>query len=535
MMQRKFMIAQQDISPYLSTMDFEGPELTDETLATLAANNAIATFFLIGAGIVDNPNSSTILPQIIAAGHQIAMHTWSHHPVTLWDSDIFISETILTAKSIYDIIGKIPRYWRPPYSSLDDRIRFILYAMGLRPVVWNIESDDTTMAEPADGIPQSENRQGVLSTQETVFDHIVSSVEAKRDDTWAYFPGYSPDGTNSTYVGGDVTYKGFVVLEHDIYEGEESLIKQVVPWVATQSNLTMTTVNKCDRILANASMYLPDDHPLVQFVKTITLPLTEADLAAYTGPPFTYSTASSATQTDAVTVSETVTHSGSKKFAASSSGATSGKKSVCGQIIEKLQEGGVVDRASKVAIIKMENFCLGSTDDSPVDNFYSTDSPNAMDFELLAASLETLKQGKPCTIPEWDFISHKRVDSTIAIIHVDVVLVVGTLALYYKKVRDLFDLKIFVDVDSDLRLARQVVRDTEERSPTKPLETVLNNYLNVVKPSFEDFILPTKKYANVIIPRGPDNTVAITLIARHIIDILKQTKAASSFPHAAPE
>ncbi|KAJ3096431.1 chitin deacetylase [Physocladia obscura] len=284
----------------------DGPALTEDYIALLSANKVIGTFFLIGGNVVNNPNASIILNKLVNDGHQIALHTWSHHPVTIWDSDIFISETVLTAKAIYDIIGKVPRYWRPPYSSLDDRIRYILYTMGLRPVVWNVESDDTTIAEPSAGIPQAENRQGVLSTVETVYEHVVSSIQAKRDSTWSYFPGYSPDGTNSTYVGSDTTYKGFVILEHEVYSGEEAAADLIVPWIASNPNYTTTTVNVCDRIMPNASMYLPDDHYFVQFIKSITLPLTEDDLNSYSGPVFTPSASGS-------TTSATSTKSGAER------------------------------------------------------------------------------------------------------------------------------------------------------------------------------------------------------------------------------
>merc|ERR1719356_2051562 len=96
----------------------------------------------------------------------------------------------------------------------------------------------------------------------------------------------------------------------------------------------------------------------------------------------------------------------------------------------------------------------------------------------------------------------------------DVVLLEGILVFYYKEVRDLFDMKLFVDTDADTRLARRVLRDIEERG--RDLENVLFQYTNLVKPAFEEFCLPTKKYADVIVPRGAENTVAIDLIKQHI-------------------
>ncbi|KAF1591553.1 UNVERIFIED_CONTAM: Uridine-cytidine kinase 2, partial [Eudyptes pachyrhynchus] len=92
------------------------------------------------------------------------------------------------------------------------------------------------------------------------------------------------------------------------------------------------------------------------------------------------------------------------------------------------------------------------------------------------------------------------------------------LAFYSQEVRDLFQMKLFVDTDADTRLSRRVLRDISERG--RDLEQILSQYITFVKPAFEEFCLPTKKYADVIIPRGADNLVAINLIVQHIQDIL---------------
>merc|ERR1712223_931923 len=106
------------------------------------------------------------------------------------------------------------------------------------------------------------------------------------------------------------------------------------------------------------------------------------------------------------------------------------------------------------------------------------------------------------------------------ILAADVVLLEGILVFYHKEVRDLFDMKLFVDTDADTRLARRVLRDIEERG--RDLENVLFQYTNLVKPAFEEFCLPTKKHADVIIPRGADNKVAISLISEHVNDIIRK-------------
>lgn len=111
-----------------------------------------------------------------------------------------------------------------------------------------------------------------------------------------------------------------------------------------------------------------------------------------------------------------------------------------------------------------------------------------------------------------------RKEETVTVYPADVVLFEGILAFYSQEVRDLFQMKLFVDTDADTRLSRRVLRDISERG--RDLEQILSQYITFVKPAFEEFCLPTKKYADVIIPRGADNLVAINLIVQHIQDIL---------------
>ncbi|KAJ3076993.1 Uridine-cytidine kinase 2, partial [Podochytrium sp. JEL0797] len=218
-------------------------------------------------------------------------------------------------------------------------------------------------------------------------------------------------------------------------------------------------------------------------------------------------------------------------------GSSSGKKQVCDLIITRLKDN-LVDHESKVTVIKLEDFYRQLTQEETErleKGEYNFDHPDAVDFELLSSVLASLADKEAtCMMPKWDFQSHKRIMSATELMNPDVVIVVGTLTLYNKAVRDFFNLKVFVDVDSDLRLARQVIRDTEERYQ-KPLESVLENYLNYVKPSFEDYILPTKKYANVVIPRGADNKIAISLMATHIADLLKGKEEQSSLERAVAQ
>ncbi|KAG9329906.1 hypothetical protein JZ751_028618 [Albula glossodonta] len=109
-------------------------------------------------------------------------------------------------------------------------------------------------------------------------------------------------------------------------------------------------------------------------------------------------------------------------------------------------------------------------------------------------------------------------EESVTVYPADVVLFEGILMFYSLEIRDMFQMKLFVDTDADTRLSRRVLRDISERG--RDLEQVLTQYITFVKPAFEEFCLPTKKYADVIIPRGADNLVAINLIVQHIQDIL---------------
>ncbi|XP_030062391.1 uridine-cytidine kinase 2 isoform X3 [Microcaecilia unicolor] len=149
---------------------------------------------------------------------------------------------------------------------------------------------------------------------------------------------------------------------------------------------------------------------------------------------------------------------------------------------------------------------------------FNFDHPDAFDNDLILKTLQEIMEGRTVEIPVYDFVSHSRKKETVTVYPADVVLFEGILAFYVQHIRDMFQLKLFVDTDADTRLSRRVLRDIGERG--RDLEQVLSQYITFVKPAFEEFCLPTKKYADVIIPRGVDNLVAINLIVQHIQDIL---------------
>ena len=142
------------------------------------------------------------------------------------------------------------------------------------------------------------------------------------------------------------------------------------------------------------------------------------------------------------------------------------------------------------------------------------DEPAALETDLMAAHLDQLRQGKTIDCPVYDFTQHNRSDQTIRIVPRKVIIVEGILIFENKELRDLMDIRIFVDTDADVRLCRRILRDVEERG--RSLESVLSQYQNTVKPMHEMYVEPSKKYANIIVPEGGQNYVALDMITGRI-------------------
>uniref|UniRef100_A0ABI0NU65 uridine/cytidine kinase n=1 Tax=Bos taurus TaxID=9913 RepID=A0ABI0NU65_BOVIN len=223
------------------------------------------------------------------------------------------------------------------------------------------------------------------------------------------------------------------------------------------------------------------------------------------------------------------------------------KSSVCAKIVQLLGQNEVDYRQKQVVILSQDSFYRALTSEQKAKALkgqFNFDHPDAFDNELIFKTLKEITEGKTVQIPVYDFVSHSRLiqspclsslrhtansrwlsvlhmvmkEETVTVYPADVVLFEGILAFYSQEVRDLFQMKLFVDTDADTRLSRRVLRDISERG--RDLEQILSQYITFVKPAFEEFCLPTKKYADVIIPRGADNLVAINLIVQHIQDIL---------------
>ena len=149
------------------------------------------------------------------------------------------------------------------------------------------------------------------------------------------------------------------------------------------------------------------------------------------------------------------------------------------------------------------------------------DEPAALETDLMAEHLQQLRQGSAIDCPVYDFTRHNRSDDTIHLVPKKVIIVEGILIFENKELRDLMDIRIFVDTDSDVRLCRRIVRDVRERGRT--LESVVTQYLDTVKPMHEMYVEPSKKYANIIVPEGGKNLVALDMITGRIRRHLEET------------
>jgi len=150
------------------------------------------------------------------------------------------------------------------------------------------------------------------------------------------------------------------------------------------------------------------------------------------------------------------------------------------------------------------------------------DHPDSLETELLVQHVQKLKNWQPVELPVYDFTNHRRTERTIHVEPRPVVLVEGILIFYEEVLRKLFDVKIFVDTDADIRFIRRLKRDIVERGRTT--ESVINQYLNTVRPMHMEFVEPSKRYADVIIPEGGLNTVAMDMVAARIGELLQSSR-----------
>lgn len=147
------------------------------------------------------------------------------------------------------------------------------------------------------------------------------------------------------------------------------------------------------------------------------------------------------------------------------------------------------------------------------------DHPQAFDTDILVEHIRSLKENVQIERPVYSFVEHNRTDETVLVKPSKVIIIDGILIFENKKLRDMMDIKVFVDTDADLRLARRIVRDVRERG--RSMESVIDQYTQTVKPMHEEFVEPSKRYADVIIPEGGFNSVAVKMLIQNIRSIVE--------------
>lgn len=196
-------------------------------------------------------------------------------------------------------------------------------------------------------------------------------------------------------------------------------------------------------------------------------------------------------------------------------GSGSGKSLIVDNIIESFSD--------KVSYIRLDNYYKRHDELSLEERKnLNYDEPDAFDVNLLQDHIKQIIAGNSVDAPLYDFVNHNRSDKTYRIQPKKVLLIEGVLALHFKSLRDLMDTKIYVDVDDDVRLLRRIKRDMESRG--RSLDSVSAQYLNTVKPMYEQYVAPSKQFADLIVPQGGKNSIATGFIVDHISKFLNSPK-----------
>ncbi|MCB2288234.1 uridine kinase [Clostridium sp. CS001] len=194
-------------------------------------------------------------------------------------------------------------------------------------------------------------------------------------------------------------------------------------------------------------------------------------------------------------------------------GTGSGKSTIAREIYKQFDE-------TCIAMLEQDSYYKDQSNLSFEERIKTNyDHPDAFDTSLLVKHLELLLEGHIIDKPIYNFEVHNRMKEKISVEPKKIIIVEGILVLSEKILRDMLDIKIYVDTDADVRFIRRMVRDINERGRTA--ESVINQYLNVVKPMHEQFTEPTKRHADLIIPEGGHNKVAVDIITANISQILQ--------------
>ncbi|MCH3961091.1 MAG: uridine kinase [Solobacterium sp.] len=194
-------------------------------------------------------------------------------------------------------------------------------------------------------------------------------------------------------------------------------------------------------------------------------------------------------------------------------GTASGKTSISRHIKETYSD------VTSVLIIRQDDYYKDQSD-RPMEERIKTnyDHPDAFDNDLLLAQIDDLIHGQSIEKPTYDFLHHTRSDITETCYPCDVLILEGLFVLEDPRIREILDVKVFVDTAADIRFIRRLLRDVQERGRT--MDSVVTQYTNTVRPMHESFIEPSKRYADIIIPEGGENKVAIDLLTTKISSII---------------
>lgn len=194
-------------------------------------------------------------------------------------------------------------------------------------------------------------------------------------------------------------------------------------------------------------------------------------------------------------------------------GSGSGKTTVAQEILQRVGP-------ARIAFLQHDSYYKDLSGLPPAQRIQvNFDHPNSLETELLIQHIASLRDGKPVEVPIYDFSTHSRTSQTYTVQPRMVILVEGILIFTEAALREMFDVKIFVDTDSDLRFIRRLERDLTERGRTT--ESVIKQYQSTVRPMHMEFVEPSKRYADVIIPEGGHNTAALDMVVARIEALLK--------------
>jgi uridine kinase len=192
-------------------------------------------------------------------------------------------------------------------------------------------------------------------------------------------------------------------------------------------------------------------------------------------------------------------------------GSGSGKTT----IVEKIRE-----LVGEFAFIPQDNYYRSAEHVSNVNiTGFNFDHPSAFDTELLVEHVTALKQGRPIDMPEYDFVHHRRRETTTKVEPGKLIIFEGILIYFDARLRNLIDLKLFVDTPDDIRFIRRLSRDVKERGRT--VDSVVTQYLEVVRPGHYQFVEPTKVYADLIVPEGGSNEKALEVLGSFMREVLQ--------------